>query len=81
MTAQRSHKPIRLPNGSTCPVMGVYEAARPIRYRTEDGKNGKNPKVVVEVPTNLASHSYTTFTFDAWSGEIVGLGFGSIHYY
>jgi hypothetical protein len=73
----RSHEGTRLPNGGFTPVVGKYNAAEPIGYWMQQGDP---PKVFVHVPTQSGgSYSYIEFTFDARSGEILGVIHGMIH--
>src|SRR5437868_897437 len=78
LAAMRSHEGIRLPSGGTTPVIGEYDATKPIRYWTEETK--RQALVHVQIPTKGgSSYSYTTISFDAYSGDMVGAGWGIIH--
>jgi hypothetical protein len=78
LAAMSSPEGIRLPSGGITPVVGTYDPTKPIRYWTEETK--RQTLVHVQIPTKSgSSYSYTTITFDSYSGQIVGAGWGLIH--
>ncbi len=79
LTAMRTHESVRLPDGSTTPVVGDYDSSQPIRYTT---RPQPSPTVIIHIPTGgtSSSASYTEFAFDAQSGIITRISYGTIHH-
>jgi hypothetical protein len=74
LSTLRAHEGVRLPDGRTTPVVGDYDSTQPIRYTTRANA------VIVHIPTGSApAYSYTEFAFDAQSGIITGISYGTIH--
>ncbi|MDB6112836.1 MAG: hypothetical protein JWR69_4586 [Pedosphaera sp.] len=77
LTAMRVHEGVRLASGATTPIVGDYDSTQPIRYTTQ---TRPSPTVIVHVPTrSIPSYAYTEFAFDAQSGIITGVSYGTIH--
>jgi len=77
LSAMRAHEEVRLPDGRTTPVVGDYDLTQPIRYTT---RARPSPVVIVHIPTRSApAYSYAEFAFEAQSGIITSISYGTIH--